>query len=154
VRQFLFDTWHAELLDALSRSIDARIAAVAQKVSQEVAYHVERSAAWTVRLGDGSEESHARAQAALAALWPYTGELFGSDDVERELARAGVACELETLRAPWLRRAGAVCAEATLAIPDERWAQGGGRSGRHSEHLGYLLAEMQAVRRSVPGDNW
>jgi ring-1,2-phenylacetyl-CoA epoxidase subunit PaaC len=153
-RQFLFDAWHFFLLRNLSDSRDARIAGIARKAVREVAYHVRRSGDWIVRLGDGTELSRARAQAALDDLWPYTGELFRSDDVERELASRGAACELEALREPWLAHVGNILEEATLTVPEGGWMHAGGRQGRHTEQLGYLLAEMQSVRRAVPGDRW
>ena len=153
-RQFLFDTWYFYLLEALSASQDERLAGIAQKAVREVAYHVRRSGEWVVRLGDGTESSHAKMQTALDNLWPYTGELFEADDADRELARRGVGAHLEALRWPWLAHVTRVLADATLRVPAAGWMQTGGKSGRHSEHLGYLLAEMQSVRRSVPGERW
>jgi len=153
-RQFLFDTWHYFLLQKHGASADARVAGIAQKAVREVAYHVRRSGDWVVRLGDGTAESHGRMQAAFDGLWPYTGELLASDAIDRDLARRGIGCELETLREPWSRHVGEIFAEATLTVPPDGWMQAGGKSGRHTEHLGYLLAEMQSVRRSVPGERW
>ncbi len=153
-RQFLFDAWHLELLRALAGSRDERIAAIAQKAEREVSYHVRRSGDWVVRLGDGTLTSRTRMQAALDDLWPYTGELFRSDRVERDLAARGVACELETLYASWSKRVAAVLEDATLTRPKDGWMHAGGRSGRHSEHLSYLLAEMQSVPRAVPAERW
>jgi ring-1,2-phenylacetyl-CoA epoxidase subunit PaaC len=153
-RQFLFDAWHLELLRALAGSRDARVSGIAQKAEREVAYHVRRSGDWMIRLGDGTEKSHALAQAALDDLWPYTGELFRSDAVDRDLAARGIACELEALRDAWARRVDGVLADATLARPKDGWMHSGGRGGRHSEHLSYLLAEMQSVPRAVPAERW
>jgi ring-1,2-phenylacetyl-CoA epoxidase subunit PaaC len=153
-RQFLFDAWHLELLRALAASRDERISGIARKAEREVTYHVRRSGDWVVRLGDGTDQSHALMQAALDDLWPYTGELFRSDDVERELAARGDCCELETLHDAWSRRVTAVLDDATLARPKDGWMQAGGRAGRHSEHLSYLLAEMQSVPRAVPAERW
>lgn len=153
-RQFLFDAWHLELLRALAASRDARVSGIAQKAEREVAYHVRRSGDWVIRLGDGTEKSHGLMQAALDELWPYTGELFRSDDVDRALAAQGIACELESLRDAWSRRVDGVLAEATLARPKDGWMHSGGRSGRHSEHLSYVLAEMQSVPRAVPAERW
>ncbi|MBC5799995.1 MAG: phenylacetate-CoA oxygenase subunit PaaC [Candidatus Eremiobacteraeota bacterium] len=153
-RQFLFDAWHVLALEQLSASSDGRIAALARKVRKEAAYHARRSADWVVRLGDGTETSKARMQAALAALWPYVGELFEGDDVDAEMVARGIGFDPAALREPWSRGVGAVLAEATLVQPSEGWMQRGGKRGLHSEHLGYLLAEMQSVRRSVPGDLW
>jgi ring-1,2-phenylacetyl-CoA epoxidase subunit PaaC len=154
VRQFLFDAWHARALGAWSASSDERIAAIAQKAKREVDYHVTRSGDWVVRLGDGTDTSHERMQAALAQLWPYTGELFAADDVDRELAARGIAALPDEQREAWLRDVRAVFARATLTIPDDAWIPAGGKRGRHSEHLSYLLAEMQSLRRSVPGERW
>jgi ring-1,2-phenylacetyl-CoA epoxidase subunit PaaC len=153
-RQFFFDAWYLELLRALTGSRDGRISAIAQKAEREVAYHVRRSGDWVIRLGDGTETSHARMQAAVDDLWPYTGELFRSDDVDRDLANRGVACEAEALYAPWSARVTAVFDEATLTRPADGWMHTGGKSGRHSEHLSYVLAEMQSVPRSVPAEHW
>jgi ring-1,2-phenylacetyl-CoA epoxidase subunit PaaC len=153
-RQFLFDAWHVELLRALAASRDERISAIAQKAEREVTYHLRRSGDWVIRLGDGTEQSHALMQAAVDDLWPYTGELFRSDEVERELAARGEGCELEGLHDAWSARVAAVLAEATLVRPKDGWMHAGGRRGRHSEHLSYLLAEMQSVPRAIPAERW
>lgn len=153
-RSFLFDAWHFFLLRALCESCDERIAAIAAKAVREVEYHARRSGDWVVRLGDGTGESRRRMQAALDALWPYTGEFFAADDVDGTQARAGVGVDPATLREPWARHVGAVLADATLAVPADGWMQRGGKSGHHGEALSYLLAEMQSVRRSVPGVAW
>ncbi|TDF65295.1 1,2-phenylacetyl-CoA epoxidase subunit PaaC [Cupriavidus sp. L7L] len=153
-RQFLFDTWHYFQLEALQRSTDARIAEIAAKSLKEVTYHVRRSADLVVRLGDGSEKSHRRMQDAFDDLWMFTGELFEADAAEAALARAGVIPDPATLAEPWQRHVGEVLEEATLRVPASQWAQSGGRHGRHTEHLGYLLAEMQFLQRAYPGAQW
>jgi ring-1,2-phenylacetyl-CoA epoxidase subunit PaaC len=157
-RQFLFDQWHLLLLGQLMLSRDARIAAIAEKARKEVQYHVERSSDWMVRLGDGTDESHAKMQAAIDALWMYTGEMFMLDHTERTLIDAGVAADLEALRDPWNAQVGAVLAEATLAVPADPWMQGarsrGGRQGIHTEQLSRLLAEMQSLPRTHPDARW
>ncbi len=157
-RQFLFDAWHRLLLGALAQSADERIAAIAAKGAKEVAYHVERSGDWVIRLGDGTEESHAKMQAAVDALWPYTDEMFAPDALERGLIDAGVAADVGALEPPWREHVGDVLTEATLAVPQNVFMQGmpprGGRQGRHTEHLGYLLAEMQFLQRAYPGAQW
>lgn len=153
-RQFLFDAWQFFLMRELGSSSDERVAGIAQKTLREVAYHVRRSGDWVVRLGDGTELSRERMQTALDDLWPYTGELFASDAIDRELAARGIGCELETLREPWSEHVRGICAEATLTVPADGWMHAGGRAGRHTEELSYVLAEMQSVRRSVPGDRW
>jgi ring-1,2-phenylacetyl-CoA epoxidase subunit PaaC len=154
VRQFLFDAWHARALGAWSASNDERIAAIAQKAKREVDYHLTRSSDWLVRLGDGTEKSHALAQAALDALWPYTGELFTADNDDRDLAARDIAALPETLRDGWFADVNDVVEPATLVIPEGGWTPSGGKRGVHTEHLGYLLAEMQSLRRSVPGERW
>jgi ring-1,2-phenylacetyl-CoA epoxidase subunit PaaC len=157
-RQFLFDAWHVLALRALSQSADARIAEIAAKSAKEAAYHVERSADWMIRLGDGTEESHARMQSAIDALWTYTGEMFMTDAVDAPLIDAGVAADVRSLEAPWSANVAAVLAEATLAMPDGVYMQGangrGGKQGRHTEHLGHMLAEMQFLQRAYPGLTW
>jgi ring-1,2-phenylacetyl-CoA epoxidase subunit PaaC len=107
-----------------------------------------------VRLGDGTEESHARAQNAIDDLWAYTGEMFSVDASERALIDAGIAIDPASLRGPWLKTVTDVVAEATLALPKSDWMQQGGRSGRHSEHLGHLLSELQSMQRTFPGATW
>ncbi|ARP82637.1 phenylacetate-CoA oxygenase subunit PaaI [Bordetella genomosp. 8] len=157
-RQFFFDAWHYFLLERLVKSSEPRVAAIAEKSVKEAAYHARRSADIVVRLGDGTDESHERMQAAVDRVWPYTGELFVDDDVDAEAARRGIACTLAELRAPWLAQVQAVLEEATLTVPREDLAghpaYRGGRQGRHSEALGPLLAEMQFLQRAYPGATW
>jgi ring-1,2-phenylacetyl-CoA epoxidase subunit PaaC len=158
VRQFFFDTWHLPLLRALAQSCDPRIAEIAAKSAKEAAYHVERSGDWMIRLGDGTDESRSRMQAAVDALWMYTGELFHADALEQPLAAAGVAADVRALEAPWQAHVAAVFAEATLAMPQGVYMQGvkrpGGKAGVHTEHLGHLLAEMQFLPRAYPNSQW
>ncbi len=153
-RQFIFDTWHFHALQRLTASRDERVSGIAQKAVREVAYHVRRSGDWVVRLGDGTEYSHARMQAAVDELWTFTGELFASDDLDAEMTRRGIGFELEALRAPWLEHVRRTFAQATLTVPADGWMHLGGKSGKHTEYLSYMLAEMQSVRRSVPGERW
>ena len=157
-RQFLFDAWHLLALRGLSASRDSRIAEIAAKAAKEASYHVERSGDWIVRLGDGTEESHAKMQAALDGLWMYTGEMFAPDTTELALIDAGIACDLRLLAAPWRAHVDAWFAAATLKVPGEVWMQGGrgrgGKQGIHTEHLGRLLAEMQFLQRAYPGAQW
>jgi ring-1,2-phenylacetyl-CoA epoxidase subunit PaaC len=153
-RQFYLDAWHKLLLAALTRSCDARIAEIAAKALKEAIYHAERSADWVIHLGDGTEESHARMQAAIEDLWMYTGEMFESDEIDRALAAEGIGCDLSALAPAWRERIGAVLAEATLSVPGETWMQRGGRQGVHSEHLGHMLATMQSLPRTYPGLQW
>jgi ring-1,2-phenylacetyl-CoA epoxidase subunit PaaC len=155
VRQFFFDAWHYFLIEALTRSSDARIAAIAEKSLKEVTYHLRRSGDLMVRLGDGTEISHARTQAAVNELWMYSGEVFAYDAVDQAMVAAGVAPAADELRAHWLAHVGEILAEATLTMPPaDAWMQSGGKQGRHSEHLGYILAEMQFLQRAYPGAEW
>jgi ring-1,2-phenylacetyl-CoA epoxidase subunit PaaC len=153
-RQLFFSGYQLGLYRALAGSADPTLAGIAGKAVKEVDYHLDHAAGWTVRLGDGTEESHARMQRAVQALWPYTGELFEADDAVRRLAAAGVGVDPAGLRADWDRAVDAVLAEATLTRPEPGWQQGGGRRGVHTEHMGYLLAEMQYLHRLHPGVSW
>jgi ring-1,2-phenylacetyl-CoA epoxidase subunit PaaC len=154
VRQLLYAAYAHPYFDALARSRDATLAAIAAKAVKEMAYHVRHCGEWTVRVGDGTYESHARAQAALDELWPFTGELFEVDAIERALAEAGVAVDSSALRPDWDRTIDDVLAQATLTRPRDGWMQSGGRAGRHSEHLGHVLAELQFLQRAYPGAAW
>jgi len=158
VRQCLFDLWHTLLLQSLASSSDERIAAIAAKALKEVAYHVRRSTDMLVRLGDGTDESHAKMQAALDDAWRFVGELFTDDAVTQDLAARGVTCLWESLRTPWFAQWRAVVQEATLKAPDEAAAfhpaHRGGVQGRHTEALSYLLAEMQSLPRMYPDAKW
>ncbi len=152
-RQLLFSAYQVELYGALSDSADERLAGVAAKAAKEVAYHREHAAAWVVRLGDGTVESHARMASGLADVWPYTDELF-EPLVSDEVVAAGVAPDPVSLRRPWLAFVSEVVAAATLEVPDVAPAPTSGRQGLHSEAFGYLLAEMQHLHRSHPGATW
>jgi len=154
MRQYLFDAWHLPMLKALMGSADSRIAAIAEKASKEVAYHLGRSADLVVRLGDGTKESHTRMQAAVDFLWPYTGEMFIADAVDEDLAASGLAPQPESLRDAWREHVTHTLADATLKAPEKSYAQKGGRRGVHSEHLGFVLAEMQFLQRAYPGARW
>lgn len=154
-RQFLFDVWHYFLLQGLCQSDDARIVEIAQKCLKEVTYHVRRSTDLVVRLGDGTEESHRRMQAAIDTLWMYTGELFKPDALDTAMQQRGLAPALDELQQKWQQHVAEVLQLATLRIPAAGlWMQSGGKQGRHTEHLGYLLAEMQFLQRSYPGAAW
>lgn len=158
LRQFFFDSWHYFLLERLSVSSDTRIADVAAKALKEVTYHARRSADLVVRLGDGTADSHERMQRALDTLWRFTGELFLDDAVHTDLAARGLISPHATLEPAWLEHVQVVLKEATLEMPaleDARHpAHQGGVTGRHTEALGYLLAEMQHLHRSYPGASW
>lgn len=155
MRQFLFDAWHVLQLRALTGSADERVAAITAKAVKEATYHLERSAETVVGLGDGTEESHARMQAALDYLYPYVGELFLSDAVDAALVEAGIAPDPASLRADYDETLARVLGEATLTLPEARRARGGGRDGKmHTEHLGHLLTTMQWMQRAYPGATW
>ncbi|NKX37175.1 phenylacetate-CoA oxygenase subunit PaaC [Rhodobacteraceae bacterium R_SAG4] len=155
MRQFLFDAWHVLQLRALTQSTDERIAAIAAKAVKEATYHLERSAETVVGLGDGTEESHARMQAALDYLYPYVGEMFLSDAVDAALVEAGIAPDPASLRADYDDTLARVLGKATLTPPEARRARGGGRDGKmHTEHLGHLLTTMQWMQRAYPGATW
>ena len=153
-RQFLVAAWQVELYGALTLSTDERIAAIAAKALKEVTYHRRHAGEWLVRLGDGTEASRARLLDALEELWGYTHELFEGDSVEAELVLRGVTVPAETLKHCWDDAVNAVLAQATVARPEDGWSIRGGKDGIHSEHLGYLLAEMQSVPRAYPDARW
>jgi ring-1,2-phenylacetyl-CoA epoxidase subunit PaaC len=154
VRQFFYSVFADLYWRAMMKSDDTTLAAIAAKSEKESAYHVRHTSEWVVRLGDGTEESHRRAQTAIDDLWAFTGEMFAVDDSERGLIEAGVAVDPATLRPQWLATVSNVLAEATLVSPTSDWMQQGGRSGRHSEHLGHLLSELQSMQRTFPGATW
>lgn len=155
MRQFLFDAWHVLQLKALTASSDERVAAIAAKAVKEATYHLDRSAETVIGLGDGTEESHARMQAALDYLYPYVGEMFLSDAVDAALVEAGIAPDPTSLRAEFDATLARVLGEATLTLPEANRARGGGRNGKmHTEHLGHLLTTMQWMQRAYPGATW
>jgi ring-1,2-phenylacetyl-CoA epoxidase subunit PaaC len=159
LRQFFFSTYQFYLYDQLRHSLDGELAAISAKAVKEVAYHLRWSSEWVIRLGDGTAESHTRMEKALDELWPFTGELFQADANGRELVEKGIGADLSRIRPKWTEKVKEVFAEATLVCPDGEndkatWMQTGGREGRHTEHLGYLLAEMQFLQRAYPGCEW
>ncbi len=153
-RQFFYSAFADLYWRAMMKSKDATLKAIAAKSEKESAYHLRHSSEWMVRLGDGTDESHRRAQTAIDDLWAFTGEMFAADDSERGLIESGVAIDAATLRPQWLATVSNVLAEATLVQPCNDWMQQGGRSGRHSEHLGHLLSELQSMQRTFPGATW
>jgi len=154
VRQLLFSTYQLALYERLQRSADEVIAGVAGKAVKEVAYHRDHALQWTLRLGDGTDESHARMHAALEALWPFAGELFETDEMIERLARANVAVDPAELRPECEAFVRSALAQATLDVPETTWAPSGGRRGRHTEAFGSMLAEMQSLHRAYPGVTW
>jgi ring-1,2-phenylacetyl-CoA epoxidase subunit PaaC len=154
VRQFFYETFADLYWRAMMTSRDATLAAIAAKSEKESAYHVRHCSEWVVRLGDGTEESHGRAQTAIDDLWAYTGEMFEADDSERGLIDGGVAVDPGGLRLQWLETISGILREATLTLPKNDWMQQGGRCGLHSEHLGHLLSDLQSMQRTFPGAAW
>jgi len=154
VRQFLVSVASYYQLEGLTRSSHAELAGIAAKAVKETRYHVRHAGEWVIKLGDGTEESHRRAQEALDDLWRYTGELFMDDPVNEALVASGVAPALAPLLPTWRAQVVDVLDRATLRVPADGYMQRGGRSGRHTEHLGHMLAEMQIVARSHPGAQW
>lgn len=154
VRQFLLDTYHVLLHRELSRSKDGQLAAIAAKSLKEADYHLRFSHGWMIRLGDGSEISHQKIQQSLNDLWRFTAELFHADEIELQLAELGIAVDPRQLQAPWQAMVNDTLQQATLALPTEQAFRHGGKQGRHSEHLGPMLAEMQFLPRAYPNCNW
>ena len=155
VRQFLHDAWAFFYWRSMEHSTDETLRALAGKAVKETTYHLRHSRSWVVRLGDGTEESHQRAQAALDGLWRYTGELFDSDEVEEALVAAGVIHPpAETLSEPWRGTVANALEEATLTVPDDGVMHRGGRTGTHTEAFSYLIGELQVVARAHPGASW
>lgn len=154
VRQLLASAFQLELYTKLQSSTDRRLAEIAAKALKETAYHFRYSAGWVVRLGDGTEESHARVQSALNELWPFTMELFAPDADDDAMAAAGAAPRAADLKAAWSVRIDAALSEATLRRPVDSVFPWHGKAGVHTEHLGYLLAEMQFLQRAYPGCTW
>jgi ring-1,2-phenylacetyl-CoA epoxidase subunit PaaC len=153
-RQFFFDAFHYPLLEQLARSQDEQVAGIAAKAVKEARYHLRRSGEWVIRLGDGTEESHQRMQQAVDALWMYTGEMLMADAMDQAMLAQGVGADLAQVAKAWQGYVDEVLAEATLTRPSQEWMQQGGKQGRHSEHLGYLLAEMQFLPRAYPDARW
>lgn len=153
-RQFVVSYYQYELYRKLTESTDATLAAIAAKAVKEVDYHRDHSAQWILRLAGGTDESRRRMIHGLKVTWPYVEELFRDDELTARLAAAGAAVEPSSLRPEFDRLTGEILAEAELEVPDVPAAPGGGRSGKHSEHLGYMLAEMQVLAREHPGASW
>ncbi len=153
-RQLILDIFNTLFLEALSRSGDETLAAIAAKAIKESRYHLRRSTDWALRLGDGTEESHRRLQDAFDALWGYVPELFEQDELELELVKDKIAVETAGLYEPWLQKISAILAEATITVPEKSWVVRGGRKGFHTEHLGHLLTELQFMQRTYPGLEW
>jgi ring-1,2-phenylacetyl-CoA epoxidase subunit PaaC len=153
-RLVLFEVFYLAQLEALAGCSDARVAEIAARAEKEIRYHLRHNTQWLVRLGDGTEESHRRVQASVDELWRFTGEMFGADEVDTIMERAWGGPNLENLQERWRADIDAILINATLDKPAEGWMASGGKAGRHSEHLGYMIAEMQYLQRSHPGASW
>lgn len=153
-RQFFFDVFRKLYFEAMLQSADENLAGIAEKSLKETKYHLKHSSEWMIRLGDGTDESHQRIQKAVDTLWRYTDELFFMNEVDALLLEEKIAVDLQPLKAEWTRHVNEILLEATIEVPSHSWQQGGGRTGVHSEHLGYLLAEMQYMQRAYPGMEW
>ena len=154
VRQFLFDAFRKLFFEKLQYCKDEQLAAIAEKSLKETRYHLKHSSEWVIRLGDGTEESHNRVQNSLNILWRYRTELFFMDEVDAELIKQGIAIDLNTFRNEYDTFVLSILHEATLTPPANNWSFGEGRIGKHSEHLGHLLAEMQYMQRAYPNMEW
>lgn len=155
LRQFFFSAFQYLLYQKLQQSKDATLAAIAEKSLKEVTYHLRWSSEWVIRLGDGTDESHQRMEKAMEELWSYTGEFFIPAGYETAMAKEGIGIAVSDLKQPWLKNVQEVLQDATMPSPaGEAWMHTGGKDGRHTEHLGYILAEMQYLQRAYPGAEW
>jgi ring-1,2-phenylacetyl-CoA epoxidase subunit PaaC len=154
LRQFFVSVYHTLLYQQLLTSSDKQIAAIAEKSLKEVAYHVKWSSEWVTRLGNGTEESHRRMIDAINNLWAYTGEMFVSADYEIEVAKMGIGIDTASLKEEWINKIESVFSEATLPVPEKIFMQLGGKTGVHTEYLGYILTDLQYLQRVYPGAQW
>lgn len=155
VRQFFFDVYELFLLEELVNSKDEQLSAIAEKTIKETKYHVRHSTEWVMKLGDGTEESHRRMVDALDFLWAYTGELFEQDEIHLQLVEAGIAPDLNIIKEKWIAKVNEILKKATLPEQDANvFMHTGGRSGNHTEALGYILQTMQFLPRTYPEATW
>jgi ring-1,2-phenylacetyl-CoA epoxidase subunit PaaC len=154
LRQFFFSAYQFYLYQQLQNCKDETLAAIAEKSWKEVTYHLRWSSEWVIRLGDGTVESHERMIHAIDDLWTFTGELFEASDYELLVLGQGFGVDISLLKSEWMKKVKYVFEEATLSIPANKWMQSGGKAGMHTEHLGYILAEMQFMQRAYPGSEW
>ncbi len=154
VRQVLFEVFYVKQLEALTRCADTRLAEIAARAVKEIRYHLRHGSQWLVRLGDGTELSHERVQGSLDRLWRYCGEMFAGDAVDDVVRDELSGPDLDAIRVEWQADVDALLEEATLQKPEEPWTEWQGRNGIHTEHLGYLVAEMQFLQRAYPGATW
>jgi len=153
-RQFLFDVYHLLMLEQLQNSSDETLQAIAKKSIKEVSYHKRFSSDWIKRLGDGTEESHNKTQNAINDLWTFTDELFHQTDADKAMVEAGIGVDVMKLKVSYYETITSILTESTLQIPDLKYFQKGGKQGIHSEHMGYLLADLQYMQRTFPNMNW
>ena len=153
-RHFLFDMYHYMFLQELQKSQDLTLSAIATKSIKEVSYHLRFSTDWIKRLGDGTEESHSKMQNAIDDLWTYTDELFHLTDVDKAMVKAGVGVDVTKLKDTYYTKVSEILQEATLEVPESKYFQKGGKQGIHTEHMGYLLAELQYMQRAYPNMEW
>jgi ring-1,2-phenylacetyl-CoA epoxidase subunit PaaC len=153
-RLVLFELFYLAQLNVLTRCSDERLAGIAARAEKEIRYHLRHNTQWLVRLGDGTDESHRRAQESVDELWRFTGEMFEADEIDTIIEKAYGGPNLEELHERWLADIDAILINATLDKPDDGWMASGGKEGRHTEHLGYMIAEMQYLQRSHPGASW
>jgi ring-1,2-phenylacetyl-CoA epoxidase subunit PaaC len=154
LRQFLFSSYQYYLYEELQNSKDEQLAAIAEKSLKEVTYHLRWSSEWVIRLGDGTDEGHQRMLKAINELWIYTGELFTGTDYELWGIGEGIGVDVTLLKPKWEEKVKEIFSEATLPYPDKVFMQTGGKEGKHTEHLGYILAELQFMQRAYPGCEW
>ncbi len=155
VRLFFMSAYNMLFYTALAKSTDAELAAIGAKSVKEVTYHLRFSSEWLIRLGDGTEESHRRVQKSVDDLWMFTGELFTMSEAETALLADGISVDVTGLKKDWDQTVSRVFDQATLTIPENNWAQSGGKTaGRHTEHMGYIIADMQFMQRRYPGCEW
>jgi ring-1,2-phenylacetyl-CoA epoxidase subunit PaaC len=154
LRQFLFSVYQYLLYQRLQTSNDAQLAAIAEKALKEVTYHIRWSSEWVIHLGDGTEESHKKILKAIDNLWMFTGELFKPALYETEAVEDGFGVDVANLKDGWMQKVKNVFGEATLPVPENVWMQSGGKEGMHTEHLGYILADMQFLQRAYPDCEW
>jgi ring-1,2-phenylacetyl-CoA epoxidase subunit PaaC len=153
-RQFLFSSWYKLFLEQLVQSSDAFLKGFAEKSLKEVKYHLQHSSDWMLRLGDGTDESHQRVQTAVNELWEYTGELFEMTELDQTAVSSGIGVDMASIESGWRAQVEALLREATLSIPEYGYMQKGGKKGKHTEHLGFILSDMQYLQRTYPGARW
>jgi len=153
-RQFYFDVFHLLLMENLQHSKDETLTAIAKKAIKEVSYHLRFSSDWVKRLGDGTSESHQKMQEAIDGLWPFTDELFHLTEADKAMIEEGIGVDVTHLKEAYYKKVSEVLTEATLSVPEEKYFQKGGKQGIHTEHMGFILAELQYMQRTYPNLKW